>query len=49
LDGSLYAYTNAINSKWFNWELGLGDAAKYKEHIALLPIGLMKILEEPNI
>jgi hypothetical protein len=28
----------AINSKWCNWELGLGDAAKYIEHIALLPI-----------
>ena len=50
LDGSLYAYTNAINSKWFNWELGLGDAAKYKEHIALLPINrTYENLEEPNI
>jgi hypothetical protein len=28
----------AINSKWCNWELGLGDAAKYIEHIAILPI-----------
>ena len=34
----LVATQNAINSKWCNWELGLGDAAKYKEHIALLPI-----------
>ena len=34
----LVATPNAINSKWCNWELGLGDAAKYKEHIALLPI-----------
>ena len=34
----MVATPNAINSKWCNWELGLGDAAKYKEHIALLPI-----------
>ncbi len=34
----LVATSNAINSKWCNWELGLGDAAKYIEHIALLPI-----------
>ena len=32
------ATQNAINSKWCNWELGLGDATKYIEHIALLPI-----------
>ena len=34
----LIATQNAINSKWCNWELGLGDAAKYKEHIALFPV-----------
>src|SRR5690606_4956997 len=34
----LVATTSAINSKWCNWELGLGDAAKYIEHIALFPI-----------
>jgi hypothetical protein len=34
----LVATPNAINSKWCNWELGLGDAAKYIEHIALFPI-----------
>ncbi len=34
----LVATPSAINSKWCNWELGLGDAAKYKEHITLLPI-----------
>lgn len=34
----LLATETAINSKWCNWELGLGDAAKYIEHIALLPI-----------
>jgi len=28
----LVATPSAINSKWCNWELGLGDAAKYKEH-----------------
>ncbi|MBN8706184.1 MAG: toll/interleukin-1 receptor domain-containing protein [Bacteroidetes bacterium] len=34
----LVATSNAIKSKWCNWELGLGDAAKYNEHIALFPI-----------
>ncbi len=34
----LVATPNAINSKWCNWELGLGDAEKYIENIALLPI-----------
>ena len=34
----LVATPGAINSKWCNWELGLGDAAKYIEHIALFPI-----------
>lgn len=34
----LIATQNAINSKWCNWELGLGDAAKYINDIALLPI-----------
>ncbi|MEG0928706.1 MULTISPECIES: toll/interleukin-1 receptor domain-containing protein [Weeksellaceae] len=34
----LVATTNAINSKWCNWELGLGDAAKYIKNIALFPI-----------
>jgi hypothetical protein len=28
----------SIQSKWCNWELGLGDAAKYIEHLALFPI-----------
>lgn len=28
----------AIASKWCNWELGLGDAKKYPEHIAIIPI-----------
>lgn len=32
------ASEGAINSKWCNWELGLGDAAKYINNIALLPI-----------
>lgn len=34
----LLATQEAINSKWCNWELGLGDAAKYIENIALFPI-----------
>lgn len=32
------ATENAIKSKWCNWELGYGDAQKYIQHIALLPI-----------
>lgn len=32
------ATEGAISSKWCNWELGIGDAAKYMEHITLLPI-----------
>lgn len=34
----LLATPNAINSKWCNWELGLGDTFKYPNNIALLPI-----------
>lgn len=34
----LLATENAINSKWCNWELGLGDADKYINNIAILPI-----------
>lgn len=34
----LLATEGAISSKWCNWELGLGDAAKYIDHIALLPV-----------
>lgn len=34
----LLATEGAISSKWCNWELGLGDAAKYIDNIALLPI-----------
>lgn len=34
----LLATEAAINSKWCNWELGFGDAKKYLQHIALLPI-----------
>lgn len=32
------ASEGAINSKWCNWELGFGDANKYIDNIALLPI-----------
>lgn len=34
----LLATNNAIESKWCNWELGYGDAMKYKKHIALFPL-----------
>lgn len=34
----LLATEGAINSKWCNWELGLGDAAKYIDQIAIFPI-----------
>lgn len=34
----LLATEAAIESKWCNWELGLGDAAKFLENIALLPV-----------
>jgi len=34
----LLATNGAIESKWCNWELGYGDAKKYKDHIALFPL-----------
>ena len=34
----LLATDNAIESKWCNWELGYGDACKYRDRIALFPI-----------
>lgn len=34
----LLATNGAIESKWCNWELGYGDAKKYREHIALFPM-----------
>lgn len=34
----LMATNNAVNSKWCNWELGLGDAAKYINDISLFPL-----------
>jgi hypothetical protein len=34
----LLASEGAINSKWCNWELGLGDAEKYIRNIAILPV-----------
>lgn len=34
----LLATEAAINSKWCNWELGLGDASKYIQNIAIFPI-----------
>tara|TARA_R110002167_G_scaffold73931_1_gene207152 strand:+ start:73 stop:639 length:567 start_codon:yes stop_codon:yes gene_type:complete len=34
----LLATNDSIISKWCNWELGLGDADKYINHIALFPV-----------
>lgn len=34
----LLATNEGIESKWCNWELGLGDVHKYINHIALLPV-----------
>lgn len=34
----LLATNGAIESKWCNWELGYGDAHKFKKHIALFPM-----------
>lgn len=34
----LLATNGAIESKWCNWELGYGDAKKYKRNMALFPI-----------
>ena len=34
----LLATDNAIGAPWCNWELGYGDAQKYKDRIAILPI-----------
>ena len=34
----LLATDNAIGSPWCNWELGYGDAQKYKDKIAILPM-----------
>lgn len=34
----LIATNNAIESYWCNWEVGIGDVHKYKDHIAILPI-----------
>jgi len=34
----LLATNGAIESKWCNWELGFGDAHKYRDDIALFPI-----------
>ena len=34
----LLATESAIASKWCNWELGYGDAHKYRDNIAIMPI-----------
>lgn len=35
----LLATNGAIDSKWCNWELGYGDAIKFRKNIALFPLG----------
>ena len=38
-DKFIFLATNgAIASKWCNWELGYGDAQKYRDHIAIFPM-----------
>ena len=34
----LLATNGAIDSKWCNWELGIGDGSKYPNSLALFPI-----------
>jgi hypothetical protein len=34
----LLATDKAIESYWCNWELGIGDVHKFKQHIAILPM-----------
>lgn len=34
----LLATDGAVDSKWCNWELGFGDAQKFRDDIAILPI-----------
>lgn len=34
----LLATEDAIASRWCNWELGYGDAFRYKDNIAIMPI-----------
>ena len=34
----LLATNDAVESKWCNWELGFGDAKKFRDDIAILPI-----------
>lgn len=34
----LLATDKAVESKWCNWELGFGDAHKFKDHIAIFPV-----------
>ena len=34
----LLATNKAVESTWCNWKLGFGDAKKFREHIAILPL-----------
>lgn len=38
----LLATNKAIESFYCNWEVGIGDVCKYKDHIAILPIKELK-------
>jgi hypothetical protein len=39
LDKFIFLATEgAINSKWCNWELGFGDAKKFHQNMAIMPI-----------
>ena len=42
----LLATEGAIESKWCNWELGYGDAQKFRDKIALFPIKPKYTLDE---
>ena len=44
----LLATNAAIASKWCNWELGYGDAKKYPDNIAILPIKPQNISYKGN-
>lgn len=47
--GERQTTNGAIESKWCNWELGYGDAQKYKKHIALFPMKPKNTLDSAYI
>ena len=42
----LLATERAIEAPWCNWELGFGDAHKYRDNIAILPVKEMGVSEK---